>query len=138
MITEHVNVEKNIYFIQFGINPKGRTPVGCAIDHSSIDWTAYDLTGGFGTYAEKSYDARSYNGINYYKADNITPLGLQSTCGTPTTYVASQSANDNGYNNSFSFLTLDPVTKEDKTIFAGWWDTSSHKSPDLSSSSSAC
>ena len=99
-----VNTVKNIYFIQLGLNLEGVTPVGCSIDHSSIDWSAYDLTGGFGSYAEKSYDANSYNGVNFYKADNITPLGVQSTCGDPTTYVASTSTNPNGYNNSYSFL----------------------------------
>ena len=101
--SQQVDADKNIYFIQLGINPHNRTPVGCAIDHSSIDWTAYDLTGGFGTYAEISYDANSFNGINYFKtADNSTPLGPQNTCGTA--YVASQSTNPGGYNNSFSFL----------------------------------
>ena len=103
-----VNADKNVYFIQFGMNQHGRATVGCAIDHSSIDWFAYDLTGGFGTYAEKSYDANSFNGINFFKADNSTPLGLQSTCGT--TYVASKSTNPYGITNSFSFVVLDSVT----------------------------
>ena len=80
------------------------------------------MTGGFGTYAEMSYDANSYNGINFFKADNITPLGLHSTCGT--TYVASESTNINGYNVSYSFLDIDSDTGLYKTIFAGWWDVS--------------
>ena len=99
MTNELINTDKNIYFVQFGINQDGRTPVGCSIDHSSIDWSAYDLTGGFGSYAEKSVDANSYNGVNFYKADNSTPLGLHSTCGA--NYVASLSTNSNGYLNSY-------------------------------------
>ena len=68
--SDQVDADRNIYFVQYGYNPNNLEPVNCAIDHDSIDWSAYDLTGGFGTYAEISYDENSFHGINFYKADN--------------------------------------------------------------------
>ena len=82
MTSELVDQERNIYFIQYGVNPTSLTPAadGCSIDHSSIDWSTVDVTGGFGTDVEISYDSYSFHGVKFYKNDNSTPLGVDNTC----------------------------------------------------------
>ena len=115
--SELVNAGKNIYFVQIGINPNGLTPVGCAIDHSSIDWDTLDLTGGFGDDLGISYNADSFFGVNFYKADNETPLGLHETCSNTSTgdYV------DRYGLYTYTYAVPDPTHGSYKTIFGGWW-----------------
>ena len=82
MTSELVDKERNIYFIQYGMNPNSLAPAAdfCSIDHSSIDWSSIDVTGSLGTYVEISYDINSFHGVNFYKDDNSTPLGVHNTC----------------------------------------------------------
>ena len=119
MTSELVNADKNIYFVQLGINQRGLPPLGCAIDHDVIDWDAYDLTGGFGEgHITLSYDDNSYFGVNFFKADNSTPLGLHDTC--PST--SSTSYDDYIY--SGGLWTYIYAVQDDtfyKTIFGAWW-----------------
>ena len=93
MSGELVHAGKNIYFVQYGINQNNLTPAtgGCAIDHESIDWDDYDLTGGIGVVVGLVYNDDSFFGVNFFKADNTTPLGLHNTC--PSSYSVGDSIN---------------------------------------------
>ena len=121
MKSELVNAEKNIYFLQIGINPLDLAPAAgsCAIDHSTIDWSTIDLTGGFGSYAELSYDDDGYYGINFYKADNSTPLGLFDSC-TSTGFTA----DGNYFGNLWTATYLVPDAANSgssKTVLGSYW-----------------
>ena len=138
MTSELVNKERNIYFIQYGINPNGLTPSAgnCSIDHSSIDWSSIDVTGGFGTHAEISYDKDSFHGVRFYKADNSTPFGLYNTCYAESSYTA-----DGVYPAWLQTSPyLVPESNSYKTVFGGYWGTSPDwiLSTNLESNTNAC
>ena len=121
-----INSERNIYFFQIGINPHNFNPApgNCKIDHAGIDWNTVDLTGGFGTYAEISYHEKGFQGVNFYKADNITPLGLHDTCpsqGIPTPNGSYVGPAGLGTQWTASYLVPDAVNGSYKTVFGGWW-----------------
>ena len=112
-----VDEDKNIWFVLFGANPLALVPAGCAIDHTSIDWDTYDLTGGFGDSTTISYNADSFFGVNFFKADNVTPLGVHDTC--PNTSTA-----DSIYRGAqYTYLDVVPDSTPGfyKTIFGAWW-----------------
>ena len=91
------------------------------------------MTGGFGSYAEISYDEISIHGINFYKADNVTPLGLQSTCGS--NYVPNGSHVPAFIDRqNFSFYKVpDSIFDSYKLVWARWMGTEQIKSFDLES-----
>ena len=116
-----VNPERNIYFVQFGSNPHNLSPGpgDCAIDHSGIDWGgSVDVYGGFGIKVELDYDDDSFFGVNFFKADNVTPLGLQNSC----------TSTPNKDSNLFApqmirmrtYMVTDKKNGSYKSIFGGW------------------
>ena len=48
-----------------------------------------DLSGGLGTQVTVFYDEGSFYGVNFYKADNITPLGVHNTCSVYNSFTHS-------------------------------------------------
>ena len=93
----------------------------CAIDHSSINWDEVDVTGGFGSSVKLSYDNGGFYGVNFFKADNSTPLGLQNTCSS--CYSSDFLLSGNLWTDSFIAPdTTNPGSY--KTIFGGWWGDS--------------
>ena len=116
-----VNPERNIYFVQFGSNPHNLSPGpdDCAIDHSGIDWGgSVDVYGGFGTKVELDYDDDSFFGVNFFKSDNVTPLGLQNTCTSSpnrdSNLMAPQKIQMRTY------MASDSENGSYKSIFGGW------------------
>ena len=65
-----------------------------------------------------SKDDDGFYGVNFYKADNTTPLGVHNTC--PTTTFVDNSINPD-HIATISYAVPDLDNGGYKTIFGGWW-----------------
>ena len=113
-----INADKNVWFIQFGLNPDNLEPIDsvnskCAIDHTFFE--TEDLSGGFGTRTEISVDPDSFFGVNFYRPDE-TRLGVHSTCDT----AYEEDEWYPGYIDSFLYAVL-MDSGSYKTVSGGWW-----------------
>ena len=112
-----VNPERNIYFLQMGLNPTGVTPPAgnCNIDHSNIDWSKIDVTGGFGSQVMIEYDDDGFYGVSFFQADGFTLLGFE-TCVAKT---IAEGMYPSSVLIAYSYLV--PASGAWKTIYGGWW-----------------